>query len=68
MSAEWVDKADNPGMAELGLRSTDVNGAVAAVNIADMTLRIALTADYTEHMPVTHLGQLDRLDWLSRDD
>ena len=68
MSAEWVDKADNPGMAELGLRSTDVYGAVAAVNFADMTWRIALTADFSVLMPVIHLGQLTRLDWLSQDD
>jgi hypothetical protein len=68
MSAEWVDKADNPGMAALGLRSTDVYGAVAAVNFADKTWRIALTADFSALMPVTHLGQLTRLDWLSQDD
>jgi hypothetical protein len=51
-------------MVEFGLRSTDVYGAVAAVNFADMTWRIALTADFSALMPVTHLGQLDRLDWL----
>jgi DNA/RNA non-specific endonuclease len=68
MSAEWVDKADNPGMAELGLRSTDVYGAVAAVNFADMTWRIALTADFSALLPVIHLGQLTSLDWLSQDD
>ena len=67
MSAEWVDKADNPGMAELGLRSTDVYGAVAAVNFADMTWRIALTADFSALLPVIHLGQLTRLNWLSQD-
>jgi hypothetical protein len=68
MSAEWVDKADNPGMAELGLRSTDIYGAVAAVNFADMTWRIALTADFSALLPVIRLGQLARLDWLSQDD
>jgi hypothetical protein len=31
MSAEWVDKADNPAMAELRLDSADVYGAVVAV-------------------------------------
>ena len=67
MSAEWVDKADNPGMAELGLRSADVY-AVAVVNFADMTWRIALTGDFSALLPVTHLGQLTRLDWLSQDD
>jgi hypothetical protein len=67
MSAEWVDKAGNPGMAEPGLRSTDVYGA-AAVNFADMTWRIALTADFSGLLPVIHLGQPNRLGWLSQDD
>jgi hypothetical protein len=65
MSAEWVDKADNPGMAELGLRSADVYGAVTVINFADMTWRIALTADFSTLSPVTHLGQLTHLGWLT---
>jgi len=65
MSAEWVDKADNPGMAELGLRSADVYGAVAVTNFADMTWRVALTADFLALSPVIHLGQLTRLSWLT---
>jgi hypothetical protein len=67
MSAEWVDKADNPGMAELGLRSTDIYGAVAIINFADMTWRIALTADFSVLSPVIHTGQLTDLGWLSQD-
>lgn len=39
MSAAWMDKADNPGMAEWDLQSEDVSGAAVAVNFADMTLR-----------------------------
>ena len=65
MSAEWVDKADNPGMAELGLRSADVYGAVAVINFADTTWRVALTADFLALSPVIHLGQLTRLSWLT---
>jgi hypothetical protein len=68
MSAEWVNKADNPGMAEFGLRSADIYGAVAVVNFADLTWRTALTADFSALWPVIHLGQLTRLDWLSQDD
>lgn len=68
MSAEWVDKADNPGMAELGLHSADIYGAVAAINFADMTWRVALTADFSTLSPVIHLGQLARLDWLGQED
>jgi hypothetical protein len=66
MSAEWVDKADNPGMAELGLRSADIYGAVAVINFADMTWRIALTADFSALSPVIPIGQLTDLDWLPR--
>jgi hypothetical protein len=47
MSAEWVDKADNPGMAELDLRSADIYGAVAVINFADMAWRVALTSDFS---------------------
>lgn len=65
MSAEWVDQADNPGMAELGMRSADVYGAIAVINFADTTWRIALTADFSALSPVLHLGQLTRLSWLT---
>ena len=68
MSAEWVDKADNPGMAELGLRSADIYGAVAIVNFADMTWRVALTADFSALLPVINIGQLTHLNWLTQDD
>jgi hypothetical protein len=68
MSAEWVDKADNPGMAEFGLRSADICGAVAVVNFADLSWRIALTADFSALRPVLHIGQLTDLSWLSRND
>jgi hypothetical protein len=68
MSAEWVDKADNPGMAEFGLRSADIYGAVAVVNFADLSWRIALTADFSALRPVLHIGQLTDLSWLSRND
>jgi hypothetical protein len=64
MSAAWIDKADNPGMAELGLESADVYGAVVAVNFADLTWRAALTADFADLRPVEHLDQLSGLDWL----
>jgi DNA/RNA non-specific endonuclease len=68
MSAAWVDKADNPGMAELGLQSADVYGAVAAINFADMTWRMALTSDFSALSPVIQVEQLTRLDWITRRD
>ena len=68
MTAAWVDKADNPGMAELGLQSADIYGAIAAINFADMTWRIALTPDFSSLRPVIRLDQLARLDWIVPED
>ncbi len=34
MIADWIDKADNPGMAEMGLCSADIYGAVAVGELA----------------------------------
>jgi DNA/RNA non-specific endonuclease len=64
MSADWVDKADNPGMADLDLRSADVYGGFVVVNFADLTWRVALTFDFTDLHPVTALDQLADLCWL----
>lgn len=67
MSASWVDKADNPGMAELGLRSADVYGAVVVINFADLAWRMGLTADFTTLLPVAEIGRLTDLHWLTQD-
>jgi DNA/RNA non-specific endonuclease len=68
MSAAWVDKADNPGMAELRLESADIYGAVVGINFADMTWRIAATADFSTLSPVIRIEQLARLDWIALKD
>jgi hypothetical protein len=39
------------------LESSDVYGAVAAVNFIDMTSRFALTNDFARFHPVDRLGQ-----------
>ena len=39
MSGAWVDKADNPGMANWELHSEDIYGAMALVNFAAMAYR-----------------------------
>ena len=64
MSVGWVDKADNPGMAELGLNSADVFGGVVAINFADLTWRVALTADFVQLRPVRGVEALTALAWL----
>lgn len=61
MSAEWVDKDDNPGMSNLGLDSTDVYGGVVAVNFSDRWWRVALTDDFVAFRPVLNLGELTSL-------
>jgi hypothetical protein len=58
MSAAWVDKADNPGMAEWDLHSDDVYAAVIALNFADMVLRAVVSADFKRWHSV---GLLDDL-------
>jgi hypothetical protein len=52
-------------MAELGLESADVYGAVVAVNFADLTWRMAMTDDFVSLRPVTDAAQLLTLDWLT---
>lgn len=55
MSADWIDKADNPGMAEWDLQSDDVYAAVIAVNFADMWLRAVVSSDLESWRPVAPL-------------
>lgn len=68
MSASWIDKADNPGMAELGLDSSDVYGAVVVINFADRTWRAALTTDFLNLYSVTTISGLVDLSWLEREE
>jgi hypothetical protein len=66
MSGAWVDKVDNPGMANWELRSDDVYGAVVLVNFAAMAYRAAFTADFQQLQPVRDLEQLGDLGWLGQ--
>lgn len=65
MSGAWVDKPDNPAMTNWGLRSQDVYGALAAVNFADMTLRVAFTADFVAFSAVRSESWLRTPAWLA---
>jgi hypothetical protein len=58
MSAAWIDKADNPGMAAWELQSDDVSAAVIAVNFADMTLRAVVSDDFRRWLQVALLEDL----------
>ena len=65
MSAQWVDKPDNPGIVNAGVGSQDISGALAAVNFADATLRMLMSPDLTTFIPVTSLTQLLDPSWLN---
>jgi hypothetical protein len=52
MSAAWMDKADNSGMAAWDLQEDDY-GAAVAVNFADRTLRAAVSEDFVRWRPVS---------------
>lgn len=58
MSAEWINKADNPGMAEWDLRSDDVYAAVITINFGDMWSRAAISSDLDSWHPVGSLEEL----------
>ncbi|MGX9792929.1 hypothetical protein [Mycobacterium sp. MMS18-G62] len=64
MTAEWLDKTDNPGMADHDLVSGDVYGAVALVNFARMQWKAAVTADFSSAHPITDTAQLEDVAWL----
>jgi hypothetical protein len=61
LSAGWLDKLDNPGMANWKLRE-DVYGAVMLVNFAAMTYRAAMTRDFVHLHPVVERAQLTDLE------
>ena len=66
MGEDWLDKTDNPGMAEWGLQAGDLLGGIALVRFAQMELRLAVTADYLELLPVCDLDELVDLSWAWR--
>lgn len=64
MSPAWLDQKDNPAMAEFGVDSADVYGAVIAINFAEMRIRAALTQDFVEFKPAMRLSHISSTDWL----
>lgn len=65
MGAAWINKADNPGMAEWGLRADDLVGGVILVQFQAMRLRFGVTKDYETLLPITSETDLSDLSWVS---
>lgn len=63
MGEDWLDKADNPGMAEWKFRSGDVLGGIAVVRFPQMELRLAVTGDYLAFVPIRDIDMLADLSW-----
>lgn len=63
MSAEWLDKRDNPGMAEWGLEGADVYGAVILIQFALGLVRCGVTADFVSLSPLQSLDELALWSW-----
>lgn len=52
MTGAWLDKIDNPGMAEWDLHADDVYGAVVLVRLAERRYKVGITADHTRLHPL----------------
>lgn len=64
LEVAWLDKDDNPGMANWGLRSNDVYAAVVVVNLAQAQWRCAVTANFRDVRAISDPSQLIDLVWL----
>lgn len=64
MDLAWLDKPDNPAMADWDLTSDDVYGGLALVNFAELRYKLALTSDFGTWHPIEREEQLEELDWI----
>jgi hypothetical protein len=64
MSPAWLDKADNPGMAEQGLSAHDLSGLILLFQFRRRRWKAAATADFVDAVPITDIRQLDDPTWL----
>jgi hypothetical protein len=60
-SPEWLDKPDNPGMANLELTSRDVSGLVLMIQFARREWKCAVTNDFRTGTPVHDLAEVEDL-------
>jgi hypothetical protein len=64
MGVEWIDKDDNPGIAEWGLAAADVVGGVVIIRFPQMEARFGVTADYRSLVPIRAVEELADLSWV----
>ena len=60
----WLDKRDNPGMAEWNVESEDVYGAIFLINFADRLWKAVVTGDFGVFHAISGPDDLRDLSWL----
>lgn len=66
MAVHWLDKPDNPAMAEWGVTAADLYGGIVLVNFHSLQYKAFLSNDFATWLPVTRLDELEDLDWIDR--
>lgn len=66
MAVHWLDKPDNPAMAEWGVTAADLYGGIVLVNFHSLQYKAFLSNDFATWSPVTRLDELEDLDWIDR--
>lgn len=63
MSLDWLDGTTNPAMIDWNLVGADIYGAIAALDFARRTWRVAVTANYEHFVPIRGTDELRSLDF-----
>jgi hypothetical protein len=58
MSREWLNRPDNPAMAEWELEADDLYAGVMVVDLASSIARTAVSGDFEDYVPVSDLTEL----------
>jgi hypothetical protein len=64
MSREWLNEPSNPAMRDWELEADDLYAGVMVVDLATMSYRVALSADFDGYAGILEFAQLDSLRWL----
>jgi hypothetical protein len=61
MSRDWLNRPNNPAMADLGLEADDLFSGLMVVDLASRAFRLVLSADFENYRPVADLSELQQL-------